>query len=103
MARQPLPERIGQIFAEEGDIWLHDARDRDLVVRFFVVRAVFVLFALLFEFVRLGGEPAVAAFALDATRRLGLTERLDAALAARDAAGFQVVIDCRAGYLVFAF
>lgn len=50
-----------------------------------------------------GGEPAVAAFALDAARRLGLAERVDAALAARDTAGFEVVVDCGAGYLVSAF
>ena len=93
--RQSSAEGIREVFAEESDVGLHDACDGDFVIFLVVVGAVFVVFALLF--VGFGREAAVAAFALDALRSdaggVGLSKGLDTSIAARDPAGFDVVVD----------
>ena len=103
--RQSPAEGIREVFTEEGDVGLHDACDGDFVILVVVVGAVFVVFTLLF--VGFGREAAVAAFALDALRADAgggrLSKGLDTALAARDPAGFEVVVDGGTGDFVGAF
>ena len=103
MQREALAEGVWKIFAEERDIGLHHSGNSDLVVFIVVVRAVLVVFA--FFLMRFKRETAIAAFTLDTPLSAGLrlAQRLDTAIAARDATGFEVGVDCGAGDFVGAF
>ena len=40
MTHQPAVEGCRKVLAKEGDVWLHDSRNRDIIV--FIIRTVFV-------------------------------------------------------------
>ena len=94
MTHQPVVKGCREVLAEECDVWLHDPRNRDIVV--FVIRTVFVAL----PFLPRPGRPDRASFPFET--RSGLSYRPNASIATGYFAGFQVLVHLFAFDFVFA-
>ena len=84
MTHQPIVKGRWEVLAKECDIWLHDSRNRDIVV--FIIRTVFVAL----PFLPRPGRPVGASFPFET--RFGLSYRPNASIAMGYLAGFQVLV-----------
>lgn len=94
MTHQPVVEGCRKVFAKECDVWLHDSRNRDIVV--FIIRTVIVAL----PFLPRPGRPVRASFPFET--RFGLSYRPNTPIATGYLAGFQVLVYFFAFDFVFA-